>query len=183
MENIIQALSNFVQTSMVIDANLYTVALALNDPDGLNYQFDPPLPGGSQDSQGRRMMQARSPVLTIKMDRAFTRNVGDDEQLLSQLCQNVYDCKRRIEKLEIRRHQSGEPLTGAIELTLNPAYMKSLFNRDNGDRALKMEEITNDAEALELGLAIQKAVCAKIGPTCQDPSVVGIAGMYRSKQA
>lgn len=30
MENIIQALSNFVQTSMVIDANLYTVAVSVS---------------------------------------------------------------------------------------------------------------------------------------------------------
>ena len=103
-----------------------------------------------------------SPVLTVKMDRAFTRNVGSDHKLLRRLCQDVRHCNRHIEKLEIRRHKSGEPITGNLELTLNAAYMKSLFNRDDGDGALIMDEISQDTEAKELGHAIQNAICAKM---------------------
>ena len=64
-----------------------------------------------------------------------------------------------------------------IDLRISNAYLKTLMNRDDGDGKLNIDEIRTDREASQLMYALQQAICAEIGSTCPDASVVQITGL------
>ena len=101
-----------------------------------------------------------------------------DAALQTALCAELSQCDGRI--LGLRTHRvngSNEPVKANIDLRINHAYFKALMNRDDGDGKLNIDEIRTDREASELMYALQQAICAEIGSTCPDSSVVQITGL------
>jgi len=97
------------------------------------------------------------------------------------ICKRMRTCKQRITKVAISRYDTGVPITGGIQLTLNPAYMKVIMNLDDGDGVLSPQEIDKDKEAVELAQAVQLAVCDLLGPSCRDPSVIHFEALTQGK--